>query len=176
MTEKTLDIPNNPGAQEIQAPFSVASVRASLAAVALIQAVVATAGSLYFSEVMHYPPCSLCWYQRIFMYPLIIILGVGLWLRDSRMNLYALPMSLIGLAIAFYHNLITYDLISAGSGVCSAGISCTTRWINWFGFVTIPLLSMIAFAVITLCLLYYLPRQEYVEVWELEEEGGEAVG
>lgn len=130
-------------------------VQANLGYVAFIQALVATAGSLYFSEVMHYIPCVLCWYQRIFMYPLVLILGVGLFLKDRRMQAYALPLSVIGMVISVYHNLLQYHVISDGATACVGGVSCTTLWINWFGFVTIPLLALIAFAVITMSLLFF---------------------
>ena len=78
---------------------------------AWIIALVATVGSLFFSEVMQLPPCVLCWYQRIAMYPLVIIIGIGIITRDgSRMKNYALPLCLIGLAISIYHNLLYYGL------------------------------------------------------------------
>lgn len=130
-------------------------IQASLGYVAFIQAFVATAGSLYFSEVMGYLPCALCWYQRILMYPLVLVIGVGLLLRDRRLPAYALPLSVLGFVISLYHNLLQYNVISDGSGSCTGGVPCTTLWINWFGFVTIPLLALIAFGVITLSLLIY---------------------
>lgn len=124
---------------------------------AFVQAVVAMGGSLYFSEIAHYPPCDLCWYQRIAMYPLVAILGVALWRNDRRVYTYALPISLIGLAISFYHNAMTYGFVAPGA--CAAGaVSCTTRWINWFGFVTIPLLAFIAFTVISIAMVAMITR------------------
>lgn len=130
-------------------------IQANLGYVAFAQALVATAGSLYFSEVMHFIPCVLCWYQRIMMYPLVLVLGVGLLLKDRRLQWYALPLSIIGLVISFYHNLLQYHVISDGATACVGGVSCTTLWINWFGFITIPLLALIAFVVITLSLISY---------------------
>lgn len=120
---------------------------------AWLQAVVAMSGSLIFSEIMLFPPCTLCWYQRICMYPLVAILSVGSWRRDPNVRVYALPLSLIGLAISFYHCAMTYGVIPEGSCSVGGAVSCMTRWINWFGFVTIPLLAFIAFAVISLCLV-----------------------
>jgi disulfide bond formation protein DsbB len=72
-----------------------------------------TVGSLFFSEVMQYPPCSLCWYQRVALYPLILIIGTGLLINDRRVAAYALPLSLVGVAIAVYHNLLYYGFITA---------------------------------------------------------------
>lgn len=119
------------------------------------QALVATLGSLYFSEVMHLPPCVLCWYQRIAMYPLVVILGVGLFLRERRIRLYALPLSLIGFGIALYHNLLYYGILPESIQPCTSGVSCTSRQIEWLGFITIPLLSLVAFSVISAALIAY---------------------
>lgn len=114
---------------------------------------VATVGSLFFSEVMQLPPCVLCWYQRIAMYPLVFVIGAGIIMRDRQMKNYALPLSLGGLAIAIYHNLLYYNLIPESITPCAAGISCTSRQIEWFGLITIPLMALAAFGAITLCLL-----------------------
>ncbi len=118
-------------------------------------ALVATAGSLFFSEVMGLPPCVLCWYQRIAMYPLIVIIGSGIIMRDGRMKYYALPLCLGGLAVSVYHNLLYYGFIPESLAPCTAGISCTSRQIEWLGFVTIPLMALVAFAGLALCLLLY---------------------
>lgn len=118
-------------------------------------ALLATVGSLFFSEVMQLPPCVLCWYQRIAMYPLTLILAVGILRRDRRVKFYALPLSVCGLGIAIYHNLLYYGLIPDSITPCTQGVSCTTVQIEWFGFITIPLLSLTAFIGIVLCLLAY---------------------
>jgi disulfide bond formation protein DsbB len=130
-------------------------IRPNLAYLAWLQALVAMLGSLFFSEVMKLPPCVLCWYQRILMYPLVFIIAVGILLEDKRLNFYALPLSITGLVIAVYHNLLYYNIIPEAITPCSAGISCTTRQIEWFGFITIPLLSLIAFTLITLAMFLY---------------------
>ncbi len=127
---------------------------------AWIIALVATVGSLFFSEVMNLPPCVLCWYQRIAMYPLVLIIGVGIVLRDNRMKIYALPISLIGLAIAIYHNLLYYGLIPESITPCTEGISCTSRQIEWLGFITIPLMALTAFVGVSLCLLFYKIKEK----------------
>lgn len=121
--------------------------------IAWLQSIVATLGSLYFSEVMKFPPCVLCWYQRILMYPLVFILAVGMIRKDKKVYTYVLPLSITGLCIALYHNLLYYQIIPESLAPCVTGVSCTTKFIQWFGFVTIPLLSLIAFTVITICML-----------------------
>lgn len=137
--------------------------RFTLFYIAFAQAVIASAGSLYFSLGMGFPPCDLCWYQRIAMYPLVVILGVGIWRRDPNMRWYALPLSLIGLAISLYHNAMTYNFVPAGACAAEGAVSCLTRWINWGGFITIPLMAFVAFVVISVCLVAYTPRVEDVE-------------
>ena len=127
---------------------------------AWVIALVAAAGSLFFSEVMQLPPCVLCWYQRIAMYPLVIILGIGIIMRDARMKIYALPICLIGLAISIYHNLLYYGLIPESIAPCQEGVSCTSRQIEWLGFITIPLMALTAFICVTLCLLLYKSKEK----------------
>ena len=123
-------------------------------------ALVATVGSLFFSEVMDLPPCVLCWYQRIAMYPLVLIIGSGIIMRDRRMKFYALPLCLIGLAISIYHNLLYYGLIPESITPCTEGISCTSRQIEWLGFITIPLMALTAFIGVSLCLLFYKQEEK----------------
>jgi disulfide bond formation protein DsbB len=124
--------------------------------IALLQSILATAGSLYFSEIAHFPPCVLCWYQRICMYPLVVILFVSMIRKNKDAPLYVLPLSLIGFAIAVYHNLLYYKIIPESIAPCVQGVSCTTKYIQWFGFVTIPLLSLIAFTVINICMIAFI--------------------
>ncbi|HKS26529.1 MAG TPA: disulfide oxidoreductase [Pyrinomonadaceae bacterium] len=126
---------------------------------AWVIALVATAGSLFFSEVMELPPCVLCWYQRIAMYPLIVILAVGIITRDQKVSRYALPLCLTGLIISIYHNLLYYGVIPESIIPCTAGVSCTSRQIEWLGFITIPLMALVAFLSVTLCLLFYKSGQ-----------------
>ncbi len=133
--------------------FFNTKVRQKLPYLAWLQVLVATLGSLYFSDVMKLPPCVLCWYQRILMYPLILIIPVGIFLEDKRLKYYVLPLSITGLCISLYHNLLYYNIIPEAIIPCSTGVSCTTIQIVWFGFITIPLLSLIAFILITLALL-----------------------
>src|SRR4030095_9701884 len=117
---------------------------------AWVIALLATVGSLFFSEVMGVPAGVLCWYQGIAMYPLVLVIAAGIILRDARMRAYALPLCLAGLAISVYHNLLYYGVIPATLTPCSEGASCTEKQIEWFGFVTIPLLGLASFVVVAL--------------------------
>lgn len=123
-------------------------------------ALVATVGSLFFSEVMELPPCVLCWYQRIAMYPLVLVIGAGIVMRDAKLKSYALPLTLVGLAISVYHNLLYYGILPESIAPCKQGISCTTAQIEWLGFITIPLLALSAFVLITFFLLFYKSEKE----------------
>jgi disulfide bond formation protein DsbB/mono/diheme cytochrome c family protein len=136
--------------------------------IALLAAWIAMCGSLYFSEVRGYAPCVLCWYQRILMYPLTILIAVGLLRRDANLPYYVLPFSLFGLGMSTYHYLLEKTDLFAGSAACAQGVSCTTQWINWFGFVTIPFLALVAFLVITVMSIVALINGEPVAE---DEEG-----
>ena len=116
---------------------------------ALLVSFIATGGSLFFSEVMQLPPCVLCWYQRIMMYPLILIFSLGLFRKVKESFVYGTTLSVTGLVIAIYHNLLYYHILPESIAPCTSGVSCTSRQIEWFGFVTIPSLSLIAFTLIT---------------------------
>lgn len=122
-------------------------------------ALAATLGSLYFSEVAHFEPCRLCWFQRVSMYPLAVLLfGVALR-RDLRNGiLYALPFPLIGAAVSVYHEYVTYHPEAESEG-CRQGVSCTVRWIDEFGYITIPTLALTAFAAIFALLLLARSRR-----------------
>lgn len=123
-------------------------------------ALLATVGSLFFSEVMGLPPCALCWYQRVAMYPLVLIIATGIVARDRRVRAYALPLCLAGLAVSVYHNLLYYGFIPETLTPCSEGASCTEKQIEWFGFITIPLLGLASFVAVALCLFLYRPETE----------------
>lgn len=122
-------------------------------------ALLSAAGSLFFSEVMDLPPCVLCWYQRIAMYPLVLIIGVGIALKDSKWKLYAVPLALIGLAISVYHNLVYYGVIPESLTPCTQGVSCSERQIEWLGFITIPLMGLVSFIIIAALILIYKPKK-----------------
>jgi disulfide bond formation protein DsbB len=113
------------------------------------QALAAMLGSLYFSEIAGFVPCTLCWYQRILMYPLTLIILVGIIKQDEFLPNYVLPFSIIGIFVSAYHYLIQLGLFSHPSA-CSAGIPCDLRWVSYFGFITIPFMALTAFVVITI--------------------------
>ena len=117
-------------------------------------ALIATMGSLFFSEIMKFPPCVLCWYQRIAMYPLVILFTVGFFQSAKSTIYFTLPMAIIGWTIALYHNLLHYEIVPETASPCQVGVSCSTVYIEWFGFMTIPMLSLIAFTLITAALCF----------------------
>ena len=114
---------------------------------AFIVAAVATGGSLFFSEIAHFVPCELCWYQRICMYPLSILTLFAALLDDHRIARYLLPFPVIGAGISTYHLLIENGVIKQTQAcLLSAPGGCATQWINEFGYMTIPTLALTAFA------------------------------
>lgn len=122
-------------------------------------AVVATLGSLFFSEVMGLQPCVLCWYQRIFMYPLTVILLVALFPLDLRVIRYALPLAVIGCGFAVYHYLVYSGYIPESLQPCSKdGPSCSEVNLELFGFITIPMMSILSFALLIVLLLIVRKR------------------
>ncbi|MGY3718457.1 disulfide oxidoreductase [Sutcliffiella cohnii] len=120
---------------------------------AFIVALVAMLGSLYFSEILLFIPCDLCWYQRILMYPLVIILGIAAVKKDANITTYALPFSIIGIATSSYHYLIQKVPIFADNAIECGIVPCTGQYINLLGFITIPFLALIGFILITILLL-----------------------
>lgn len=121
-----------------------------------ILALIATLGSLYFGEVLKYPPCTLCWYQRICMYPLVFIFGAALWTEDANFLKYSSPLVLVGEGIAIYHNLLYYKWIPDSITPCSQGVSCTTKQIELLGFITIPLMSLAGFSLLMILTIVFL--------------------
>jgi disulfide bond formation protein DsbB len=118
-----------------------------------IIASVSTLGSLFFSEVMEFPPCALCWYQRVFMFPLVLIFFIGLFPFDKSTIKYAFPTALAGWGFAFYHFLLYSGFIPESVQPCSQGVSCSETYLDLFGFLTIPLLSLISFSSIIILLI-----------------------
>lgn len=125
-----------------------------------IVSIIATSGSLYFSEVMKFVPCTFCWYQRILMYPLTILYGFGFFKRDKNLFLYTYPAVLLGNALSFYHYGIQKFGFYHPMNVCSAGVSCSGIYIEWLGFITIPLLSFIAFTSLNVYIIFALRKQK----------------
>lgn len=116
-------------------------------------AVTSTLGSLFFSEIMDLVPCVLCWYQRIFMFPLSVILLVGLINSDKQVAHYALPLAIIGLIFTLYHCLLFFGFIPENLQPCSQGVSCSDEGMVLFDLVPIPILSLISFILITIFLI-----------------------
>lgn len=116
----------------------------------------ATLGSLFFSEVMKLPPCSLCWYQRVFMFPLAVVLFMGLFPFDPKVVRYALPLSAAGTVVTLYHVLLQAGIIPESAAPCSQGVSCAEIDLLVFGFVSIPVLSLVAFGAVTALLILIL--------------------
>src|SRR3989344_785846 len=114
---------------------------------ALLVAVVATLGSLYYSEIAGYEPCKYCWYQRIMMYPMVIILGMAVWKKDNNVSNYTVPIALVGGSVSTYHVITNGFNISTDCAV-NGGIPCSVEFFKLFGFVTIPFMALIAFILI----------------------------
>jgi len=113
---------------------------------AFLVAAIATGGSLFFSEIAHFVPCELCWFQRICMYPLSITILLLALANDHRAARYLLPLPVVGSGIAVYHLLVENGVVSQTHAcLVSAPGGCATKWINEFGYVTIPTLALTAF-------------------------------
>ncbi|GEK34923.1 disulfide oxidoreductase [Kurthia sibirica] len=109
---------------------------------------VAMMGSLFFSEVQKYEPCTFCWYQRILMYPLVLIIGVAYLQHNAKIAMTTLIFSIIGTCVALYHYGIQKIPYLHDNAAACGRVPCTGQYINWFGFVTIPFLSLLAFLLI----------------------------
>lgn len=132
--------------EEIELPTWQAFVLEYAPYFALVVALTATLGSLFFSEIRQFEPCRLCWFQRIFMYPLSFITLVGVIKQDESISDYVLPIALVGWFIAIYHIGMQFGFIEV-STACT-GVSCGATYIKWLGFITIPVLSFTAFTLI----------------------------
>ncbi|MCS7069525.1 MAG: disulfide bond formation protein B [Meiothermus sp.] len=128
---------------------------ALLLAFAWLVALVATLGSLYYSEVRNFIPCTLCWYQRIAMYPLVFLLGIATWRNDSGIRPYALSLSLLGLFWSCYH-LLELWVPGVAPNVCKGPIPCNVEYVPSF---PIPLQAGIAFLLISTALFLVRPVQ-----------------
>lgn len=126
-------------------------------------AVIAMAGSLYFSEIRGYEPCELCWYQRILMYPLVIVLGIASVKKDAAQWLYVLPISLIGVGVSLYHYLIQKTAFFAESSPSCGRVPCTGEYINAFGFITIPFLALTGFTIISVLMIILAAKKKEAE-------------
>jgi disulfide bond formation protein DsbB len=121
-----------------------------------IVAVLATAASLWYSEGAHFPPCELCWYQRIAMYPLAVVLPIAAFRRDHGIRPYGLALAGIGLAVSAWHNFIE-TFPHRDPGGCDPTNPCTIRWVEGLGFWTIPRMAALCFILIIVALLLDRP-------------------
>jgi len=125
---------------------------------AWIVALVATAGSLYYSEVAHFVPCALCWFQRIAIYPMSVILLVGAVRRDRTVGWYVLPLALVGLAFSVYHTQLQAFPDQGASSFCTTSEPCTIRYVWELGFVSLPFMALSGLALITALMVVQLAR------------------
>lgn len=121
-------------------------------------AAVSMVGSLYYSEVAEFAPCDLCWYQRITMYPLAIILAIAAYRKDAGIRLYTYPLTVVGAVLAAYQYALQLAP-SLDTGFCGVDTSCSERYIWQFGFISFPFMSLVGFAMI-FTLLYIAGRDE----------------
>lgn len=129
----------------------VEAVRPGALGLAAAVAGVAMLGSLYYSEVADFPPCRLCWFQRIGMYPLAIVLPIAAWRRDRQIRWYALPLAVAGGLVSVYHVLVE-RFPSLESGACELTNPCSTIWVERFGYLTIPTMALSGFVLVALLL------------------------
>ncbi|MBM3908230.1 MAG: disulfide bond formation protein B [Gemmatimonadetes bacterium] len=141
-------------------PTSRESRAWTLVFAAWLLAAAGTLGALFFGEVMKLPPCSLCWYQRIFMFPLAIVLPFALFPFSRAVVRAVLPLPVIGGLLATWHLLLVAGVIPERVAPCTQGVPCSETVITWFGFVTIPLLAFVAFAAMTVLLFLAYLRSE----------------
>jgi disulfide bond formation protein DsbB len=126
---------------------------------AWVVSLMATLGSLYFSEIAGFIPCELCWYQRILMYPLVLLLGIATFQNDTAVKKFVLPLAVIGWLISLNHYLVQKVPGFAQVKPCVSGVPCTAQYINWFGFITIPFLAFTAFTLIIIFMALLIKRK-----------------
>jgi len=131
----------------------------SLLFAAWVLVTVATLGSLFFSEIMEVPVCVLCWYQRIALYPLVLILAIGLLPFDPRVLHYTTALTVAGWLTAAYHVLLVAGVIPESAQPCVQGIPCSETHLSLLGFLNIPTLSLLTFSAIGV-LLFLAYRME----------------
>lgn len=129
----------------------------------LILSIISFLATLFFSEILKLPPCVLCWYQRIALYPIIPIAAVGILRKDKHAPLYILPLSIAGWLISIYHNLLFYHILPEAIAPCQNGVSCTDKLSQTFGFIDIPFGSFIVFTIINICTIIYLKHRNNIE-------------
>lgn len=118
-------------------------------------ALMAMVGSLYFSEVLKYTPCLLCWYLRIATYPLIVTIGYAIYKKSYDFVVPSIILASLGLVVSIYHNLLYYKFIPERLAPCTAGVSCTSRYIHSLGFIDIPFLGLVGVTSILILLIIH---------------------
>ncbi len=113
---------------------------------AWLVAATSMSGSLYYSEIAGYIPCELCWWQRIAMYPLVLVLGIAVVTNDHKVRRYVGPVSLVGAGISAYH--VAVQKAPSVGGSCSIDASCTAVWVDAFGWISIPVMALCGFIAI----------------------------
>ena len=125
--------------------------RENLLFLAFAAALIAMFGSLYFSEIRQYEPCELCWYQRIVMYPFVVLLGIATVKKDYGIAFYTMILSAVGGMISLYHYGLQKVAILADTAPACGRVPCTGQYINWLGFISIPFLALTAFIIVFVC-------------------------
>ena len=125
-----------------------------------IVSLVATLGSLYFSDIRGFEPCTLCWYQRILMYPIVLISGIALFQKNARIALTTAVFATIGGGISLYHYGIQKLSFLGDSAPACGAVPCTGQYVNYLGFITIPFLALLAFALILITSLFIMKSQK----------------
>jgi len=125
--------------------------RENLLFLAFAAALIAMFGSLYFSEIRQYEPCELCWYQRIVMYPFVVLLGIATVKKDYGIAFYTMILSAVGGMISLYHYGLQKVAFLADTAPACGRVPCTGQYINWLGFISIPFLALMAFIIVFVC-------------------------
>lgn len=118
-------------------------------------ALMAMVGSLYFSEVLKFLPCLLCWYLRIATYPLVVTIGYAIYKKNRDLVMPSIILTGAGLLVSIYHNLLYYKFLPEAAAPCTAGVSCTSRYIHSLGFIDIPFLGLVGVVSILILLIIH---------------------
>ena len=118
-------------------------------------------GSLFYSEIAGYEPCKLCWLQRIVMYPQVLFFGLALWKKEFSLAIFSLLMSVIGLVIAAYHYLLQIGVVSSTAcGAVGYSVSCSQRFVMQYGYITLVMMSLTAFAMVSVLMITYFVNKK----------------
>jgi len=147
---------------EIKADFVNQLINKNVVLLSFIIALIATLGSLFYSEIAGFEPCKLCWFQRILMYPQVVLLGLALFRKDKNIIIYTLWLSLIGAAIALYHYLLQIGVApNLSCSVTGYSAHCSQRFVMNFGYITIPMMAFTAFSMVSV--LFLIKKRGVVE-------------